>query len=87
MADLLYNFQMKQLVFSPSSLGSAIARRRKALKLNQKQAGGSFRIEQSTVSNIEQGRPGIHIDTIFRMLAALDLEMVIQAKPVSDEQE
>lgn len=76
---------MEQLVHSPKSLGSAIRRQRKSKKLNQKEAGSPFRIQQSTVSTIEQGAPGTHIDTLFRLLAALDLEMVISAKDFSSD--
>lgn len=76
---------MKQLVQSPKLLGAAIKRARKNKKLNQKQAGFPFNIEQSTVSSIEQGTAGTRIDTIFRMLAALDLEMIIQSKSTTAE--
>lgn len=71
---------MEQLVYSPQSLGKAIQRKRKLLKLNQKQAGHPFNLTQSVVSNIENGVPGVQIDTIFRILAALDLEMIICSK-------
>ena len=71
---------MKQLVHSPESLGAVIKRARKAKKLNQNQAGSPFNLNQSTVSNIEQGTVGTHIETIFRILAALDLEIIIQTK-------
>ena len=71
---------MQQLVYSTESMGMAIRRRRKALGLNQTEAGRHFKIEQSVVSNIERGVPGVRIDTIFRMLAALDLELVIRTK-------
>jgi HTH-type transcriptional regulator/antitoxin HipB len=71
---------MEQLVYSPESLGGVIKRQRKAKSLNQKQAGEAFRLQQSTVSSIEQGAAGTRIDTLFRMLAALDLEMVIRSK-------
>ncbi len=76
---------MEQLVFSPQSLGQALRRQRKAKKLNQEKAGGFLNLGQSTVSNIEMGTPGTQIETIFRLLAALDLEMVIRSKPKAKE--
>ena len=82
--DLMCN-HMKQLVYSPQSLGAAIKRARKFKEFNQKEAGLPFKIEQSTVSSIEQGAPGTHIETLFRMLAALDLEMIIQTKSNADK--
>jgi len=71
---------MEMITTSPTALGQAIRRIRKAKHLTQEVAGKPFRIEQRTVSTIEQGFPGTRIDTLFRMLAALDLEMVIRTK-------
>lgn len=71
---------MDQLVYSPKSLGSAIKRQRKASKLSQDEAGSPFKLDQTTVSSIEQGAPGTRLETVFRMLAALNLEMVIRPK-------
>jgi len=72
---------MDQLIYSPKSLGSAIRRQRKAKKLNQSQAGSTFKLDQATVSSIEQGAAGTRLETLFRMLAALELEMVIRPNP------
>ncbi len=79
---------MEQLVTSPQALGAALKRQRKLKRLNQKQAGHPFKIEQSTVSSIEAGAPGTRLETIFRLLAALDLELVIRSKdlPVENTQ-
>lgn len=71
---------MEQFVYSPKSLGIAIQRQRKAKKLNQLEAGKPLKLKQATVSSIESGAPGTHIDTLFRLLAALDLEMIIRSK-------
>lgn len=75
---------MEQLVYSPETLGNVVKRARKREGLNQKEAGTPFNIEQSTVSSIEQGTPGTRLETVFRLLAALDLEMVIRSKNFSD---
>lgn len=71
---------MDQRIYSPKSLGSAIKRQRKAKKLSQTEAGNAFNLDQTTVSSIEQGAPGTRLETLFRMLAALDLEMIIKPK-------
>jgi len=71
---------MDQRIYSPKSLGSAIKRQRKAKKLSQTAAGTPFNIDQTTVSSIEQGAPGTRLETLFRILAALDLEMIIKPK-------
>jgi len=77
---------MDQIVFSPKSLGSALKRQRKIKKLSQNEAGASFRLDQTTVSSIEQGAPGTRLETLFRMLAALDLEMIIKPKKNTSDQ-
>jgi len=74
---------MEQLIHSAKSLGSAIKRQRKAKRISQTEAGSTFKIEQSTISSIEQGAPGTRLETLFRVLAALDLEMVIRPKKIS----
>ena len=74
---------MDQLIHSPEALGIAIKRQRKSKKLNQHTAGSPVNIDQTTVSSIEQGAHGTRIETIFRMLAALELEMVIRPKKSS----
>lgn len=71
---------MKQLIHSSKSLGLAIKRQRKTKNLSQKNAGKTLSIEQSTFSSIERGAPGTRLETLFRVLAALDLEIVIQSK-------
>jgi HTH-type transcriptional regulator/antitoxin HipB len=71
---------MDQLVYSPKTLGNALKRQRKTKQLNQKQIGSAFKIEQSTVSSIENGAAGTRLETLFRLLAALELEMVIRPK-------
>lgn len=71
---------MEELVTSPKILGGLIKRQRKLKGLSQTEAGRAFRIEQSTMSQIENGTPGTRIETIFRVLAALDLELVIRSK-------
>ena len=71
---------MNQIIHSPEALGSAIKRQRKLKGLNQKEAGTDFRIEQSTISSIEQGAAGTRLETLFRLLAALDLELIVRPK-------
>jgi HTH-type transcriptional regulator/antitoxin HipB len=77
---------MDQIVFSPKSLGSALKRQRRLKKLSQNEAGAPFKLDQTTVSSLEQGAPGTRLETLFRMLAALNLEMIIRPKKnTSDE--
>ena len=78
---------MEILVQSPFLLGKALKRFRQAKKLNQLETGKEFMLDQTTISSIENGTPGTRIETIFRLLAALDLEMVIRTKQITDGSE
>lgn len=71
---------MEFFVHSPQSLGVAIRRRRRLLKKTQTEAGASFCIDQTTVSSVENGAAGTRLDTLFRLLAALDLDIVLRVK-------
>ena len=67
-------------VVSPESLGAAIREERKIKGLTQTAVGNPVGIDQTTVSKVEQGSPGTRVDTLFRLLAVLDLEMVLQPR-------
>lgn len=72
---------MKQIVHSPESLAAFLRRVRKFKHLTQSMVGeGSFKIDQTTVSSIEQGAKGTRLDAVFRLLASLDLELIVQDK-------
>jgi HTH-type transcriptional regulator/antitoxin HipB len=86
----IYNFgyhSMAQIINSPKSLGHAIKQARKAKKLNQTEAGNIFKIDQTTFSSIEQGAPGTRLETLFRVLAALNLEITINPKKNNPDKE
>lgn len=71
---------MKQIVHSPESLGQFLQRVRKHKKLTQSEVGNNFKIDQTTLSSIEQGAKGTRVETLFRLLAALNLELIVQDK-------
>lgn len=71
---------MSHKIVSPESLGAALRDERKKKSLSQTTAGKSVGIDQPTVSKIEQGGGGTRLDTLFRLLASLDLELTIQPK-------
>jgi HTH-type transcriptional regulator/antitoxin HipB len=43
-------------------------------------------MEQHTISKIEKGNPGTELNTLFRLLAALDLELIIQPRQKSSSE-
>lgn len=71
---------MDQLVYSAKSLGIVLKSRRKAKKLTQTTAGATVDLDQTTISSIENGAPGTRLETLFRLLAALELEIVIRPR-------
>ncbi|MFO7713029.1 helix-turn-helix domain-containing protein [Desulfosarcina sp.] len=71
---------MIRRVVSLESLGAAIKEARKIKGLTQAAAGKPVGIDQTTVSKVEQGGRGTRLDTLFRLLAALDLELVLQPR-------
>lgn len=71
---------MSQKILSPEALGVALRAERKKRKLSQTDVGKSVGIDQPTISRVEKGNPGTELGTLFRLLAALDLELVVQQR-------
>lgn len=71
---------MTQKILSPESLGAALRKERKKKGLSQTEVGKSVGIDQPTISRVEKGNPGTELGTLFRLLAALDLELTIQSR-------
>ncbi len=71
---------MMQKILSPESLGAALRKERKKKGLSQTEVGKSVGIDQPTISRVEKGNPGTELGTLFRLLAALNLELAIQER-------
>lgn len=69
-----------QKALSPKILGQILKSARNSKKLTQEQAGNIVGITQAMLSRIERGETHIRVDTLFRLLAALELEMAIQPR-------
>jgi HTH-type transcriptional regulator/antitoxin HipB len=61
----------------PGALANAFRRRRRLLKLTQSEVGRRVGLRQATVSNFEAGHENM-MPTLFRLLMALDLEIVVR---------
>ena len=74
-------------ITSPKILGKVLRRYRKDFELTQSKAGKKFNISQKVISNIEAGRPGVRIVTVFKYMSALGLEMHLETreKSMNDE--
>jgi HTH-type transcriptional regulator/antitoxin HipB len=70
---------MDQVIRTPTQLGAALRRARRGKKLVQTDLGESTNLRQATISSLESTGSGT-IDTLFAMLAALDLELVLRPR-------
>ena len=75
---------MHTLVQSPTALGRALRDARRRQGLTQQQLAGLTGVAQPTVSNVERGAKRVSVDTILRLSAALNLELVLQSRPDVD---
>ncbi|MBB71783.1 MAG: transcriptional regulator [Legionellales bacterium] len=71
---------MEFLANSPKLLGVTLKRARQQKGLSQAEVGEPFGIQQSTISSIENGAPGTQLETLYRVLASLDLELFIRPR-------
>jgi HTH-type transcriptional regulator/antitoxin HipB len=74
---------MTQIARTPKQIGEIIRRRRQAQKQTQTQMGKQVRLRQATISKLETGEPGTRLSTLFDVLTALDLELVIRSRTKS----
>ncbi len=70
---------MESIARTPLQLGNYIRERRRKLGLTQEQVATKIGVRQVTVSNIENSAAA-RIETVLRVLAALDLELVIRPR-------
>lgn len=66
---------MAQVIRSPKQLGAVIRNARVSRNLSQRAVADLVGTGQKTVSRIEAGQPGTKLDTLFSILAALDLDL------------
>jgi HTH-type transcriptional regulator / antitoxin HipB len=71
---------MTDLARNPTQIGNLIRRARKRHGWSQTRLGENAGLRQETISLIETGNPATRLDTIFAVLAALDLEFQIGAR-------
>lgn len=64
-------------------IGAALRRHRKLAGLTQSQLGAKAGLRQATISQLENGEGGIGIRTLVDVLAALELELIVQARSTS----
>jgi len=73
---------MELIVRTPLQLANSIRVRRRKLGLSQEQLAAKIGVRQKTLSDIENARSA-RLDTLLRILAVLDLELVVRARTKS----
>lgn len=74
---------MNQIARTPKQVGELVRRRRLALRRTQQSTAKQVQFRQATISKLETGEPGTRLSTLFAVLAALDLELVIRPRTKS----
>lgn len=67
-------------VTSPAALANAVRNQRKACQKTQRDTADLVGIKQTTVSDFELKPESTKIETLFKILAALDLELHVTAR-------
>jgi len=69
-----------QIARTPKQVGNAVRRHRRMKGMRQEDLGAKTRLRQATISGLEAGEPGTQLRTLFAVLTALDLELVIRPR-------
>ena len=78
---------MEQIVRTPRQLGQALRRHRRAQGASQGSLGGKTNLRQATISATEAGEPGTQLRTVFDIVSALGLELVVRPRTRGDDGE
>jgi HTH-type transcriptional regulator / antitoxin HipB len=69
-----------QTLVNKNTLGYLLKDARKKRGLTQEEAGKTVGLNQTMISRVENGRHMLRVDTLFKLLDALDLELFIQSR-------
>jgi HTH-type transcriptional regulator/antitoxin HipB len=68
---------------TPQQLGQSLKARRTNLKLSQTEVGAKVGMKQNTVSVLEISTSSSSVESLFKVLSALGLELVVREKSKS----
>ena len=71
---------MQNLAKTPQQMGAILLRKGRKLKRNQGELGEKAGLWQKTISRIENGAPGTKLATLFDLISALDLELIVMPR-------
>ncbi len=69
---------MNQIARTAEQIGVAVRRHRRALGWSQNELGSKAGLRQATISTLESGEPGTRLRTLVNVMAALEIELVVQ---------
>ncbi len=69
-------------ISTPSELGRVFQDRRKKRKLTQGSVAEAIGMRQASISDFERRSASSQIETLFKIAAALDLDIYVDDKPV-----
>ena len=72
---------MDYVARTPAQLGPILRSIRIERGLTQREAGTKVGLKQSTVSAIESHSARTSVDTLYKLLSALELELLVRDKP------
>ena len=72
--------KLEKGIRAPSDIGPAILLLRKQNKLTQNALAEITGVKQQTISAIERGNQAAELKTVFAILSALNLELVVRAR-------
>ena len=71
---------MQTLLVSPGELGALLRDIRNRQGLTQTELGKLVGLDQKRVSLLENGNPNCRLDSLFRLLSALGVALIVEAK-------
>ncbi len=72
---------------TPAQIGAIVQRERRSRRLTQAQLGAKIGRRQATISKLESGQPATQLATLFDVLSALNLEVVLSARRTTSNQD
>ena len=78
---------MQRTARTASQIGAIVQRERRARGLSQAQLGARIGRRQATISKLEQGEPATQLSTLFDVLSALNLDLVIDERTKTSKED
>ncbi|MBI4005202.1 MAG: helix-turn-helix domain-containing protein [Gammaproteobacteria bacterium] len=72
---------MENSIYTAGQLGKVLRGRRKSLKLSQTAAAKIVGLLPKTISGLETTPERSSVESLFKLLSALELELVLRPKP------